>query len=352
MGDISLNLQNLVRRALDDKSTLFISGGNTKGFFGRPVESTCLDMTNHAGVILYEPTELVITARSGTALSEIEAALAEKNQMLAFEPPHFGDRATLGGTVASGLSGPRRPFAGSVRDFVLGCKLLNGKAQILSFGGQVMKNVAGYDVSRLMVGALGTLGVLLEVSLKVLPKPPLDETLALEMGFEQAIQTMNSWSGRPLPLSALTFDGHRLFVRLSESRSAIDPAKKLLGGEIIPQGDEFWKSIRDHSHAFFQSSDDLWRVSLAPNSPNPKFPVDSIIEWGGAQRWFKTTADPGTVFDFADQVGGHATLFRSANSETERFHPLTEKLMRLHKNLKHAFDPAGILNPGRLYKDF
>lgn len=351
MGDISIELQQTVQEFFASRSPLKIVGGNTKGFYGRETEAALLDISGHQGIVNYQPTELVITARAGTALAEIETTLAEKNQMLAFEPPYFGDRPTWGGTVACGLSGPRRPFAGAVRDFVLGCKLLSGKGEILSFGGEVMKNVAGYDVSRLMAGALGTLGVLLEISVKVLPKPPVEKTFAYEMDFDQAIDTMNAWCGQPMTLSALCFDGHRVFARLSGSDKVIASAQKRMGGDPLSEQELFWKSVGEQSHPFFTQISNLWRLSLAPGSPKPDLPGEWFLDWGGAQRWLKTPAESGDVFRIAAEIGGHATLFRSSRSGVDRFQPQSQKLMQLHRNLKQAFDPMGILNPGRMYSD-
>ena len=351
MSDISSDPQDIVRKALETKSPLRIVGGNTKAFYGRKSVGDVLDVSGHRGIVNYEPTELVITARGATPLAEIEAALAENNQMLGFEPPCFGNQSTLGGTMACGFSGPRRPFAGAIRDFVLGSKLLNGKAEILKFGGEVMKNVAGYDISRLMAGALGTLGVLLEISIKILPKPAIELTLAYEMNFEEAVDAMTTWCCQSSPLSALCFDGHRVFARISGSEHMVALAQAKMGGEIVSSNSDFWKSVRDQHHPFFEGTKNLWRFSLAPASPEPDVPGEWFLDWGGAQRWLKTDEEPERVFRIAAKTGGHGILYRSPDPATDRFQPLPDKLMQLHKNLKHAFDPAGILNPGRMYAD-
>ncbi len=352
MSDISLELQELVRKSVETKSPLRIVGGNSKAFYGRYTEGTILNVSRHRGIVNYEPTELVITARGATPLAEIEATLAENNQILGFEPPHFGNQSTLAGTMACGFSGPRRPFAGAVRDFVLGCKLLNGKAEILRFGGEVMKNVAGYDISRLMAGALGTLGILLEVSIRTIPKPPAELTLAFETDFERALVLMTTWCRQPSPISALCFDGNRVFARISGSEHMLASAQKVMGGEVISENSNFWTSVRNQDHSFFESTCNLWRLSLAPASPKSNLPGEWFLDWGGAQRWLKTDAEPKRVFQIAAQTGGHSTLYRSPVHTGDKFQPQPSKLMQLHKNLKQAFDPSGILNPGRMYSDF
>lgn len=351
-SDISRNLQQAVQASLADGTGLKIIGGNSKSFYGREACGRPLEVGKHRGILHYEPSELVITARSGTPLKEIEKVLAEQNQMLAFEPPHFGACATLGGAVACGFSGPRRPFAGALRDFVLGLKLLNGKAEIASFGGQVMKNVAGYDVSRLMAGALGTLGLLLEISLKVLPKPSQEITVRQSMTPARAIEAMNLGLGRPLPLSALCYDGTYLYARLAGSEKAVKAAWQKWGGELCPDGEAFWEDLREQRLPFFQNGVDLWRLSLAPAAPPLALPGQWLLDWAGAQRWLITDVPAERVFQAAAAVGGHATRFRAAERRGDVFQPLPGPLKTLHQNLKRAFDPAGLLNPGRLYKEW
>ena len=346
--DISENLQAAVRAAIAERAPFCIVGGGTKQFYGRPGQGKPLDVSGNCGVVAYEPTELVITARGGTPLVKLETILAEKDQMLPFEPPHFGRQATLGGTIACGFSGPRRPYAGAARDFVLGVKCLTGKGEILTFGGQVMKNVAGYDVSRLMVGALGTLGILLEISIKVLPKPAHDITLALEQNDTGAITTMNAWGSRPLPISAACFDGVRLYARLSGTEQGVMATYQKLGGELVKDGYDFWQSIREHRHPFFNDDTPLWRLSVAPATPKLELPGRWLLDWGGAQRWLKSDAPAAAIRRAVEAVGGHATLFRGGDRR-DVFHPLAAPLMALHRNLKTAFDPHGILNPKRMY---
>ena len=350
--NLSEYLCERVIKALADGSALIIPGGGSKSFYGRQSSGEILDISEQTGILAYEPTELVLTARAGTSLSTIEAALVEKGQMLAFEPPNFGDNATLGGMVACGLSGPRRAFAGSVRDAVLGVKLLNGKAEIVSFGGQVMKNVAGFDLSRLMVGALGTLGVLLEISLKVLPKPEAEASLCFDMTADEALAAMNRWAGQHWPLSAVCYDEKRVIIRLSGSESAIATSQQKLGGESLPDAQAFWASLREQTHPFFQDSQNLWRLSLPPATPHLNLFGPCFMDWGGALHWVKTELPAEAIFAEAQQLGGHASLFRSASIKDQVFQPLPEPLKSLHIRLKHSFDPKGIFNPGRLYQEW
>ncbi|TDY04209.1 glycolate oxidase subunit GlcE [Thiohalophilus thiocyanatoxydans] len=349
MADISEQLQQQVRSAVDSRRPLSIHARKTKSFYGHPVEGTPLDVSGHNGILHYEPTELVITARAGTPLPVIEQTLAEEGQMLAFEPPHFGEAATLGGTIACNLSGPRRAYAGAARDFVLGCKLINGQGEILQFGGEVMKNVAGYDVSRLMAGALGTLGVLLEVSLKVLPRAESEQTVVLETSDAEAIERMNGWARKPLPITATCYDGASLYVRLAGTQSTIRAARKVIGGEEMPPTRTWWNKLKEQQHAFFSSSKPLWRLSLASNTPPIKLDGKWLYEWGGAQRWLVSEEPAERIRRAVEKVDGHATLYRGAGN-IEVFHPLPEAMMKVQRNLKQAFDPERIFNPGRMYK--
>jgi len=273
--------------------------------------------------------------------------------MLAFEPPHFGAAATLGGCVAAGLSGPRRAAAGAVRDFVLGARLMDGGARELAFGGQVMKNVAGYDIPRLLVGSLGILGVILEVSLKVLPRPVAGRTLRLELAEDQALESLNRWAGLPLPISASAWRSGALAVRLSGAPSAVQAAAQRIGGEPLEasQAERFWLGVREHTDAFFAGAAPLWRLSLPSHAPRLELAGEQLIEWGGALRWLRTPADAAAVRAAAVRVGGHATLFRGGDKSQGAFAPLAPALLKLHRGLKAAFDPAGIFNPGRLYPE-
>jgi glycolate oxidase FAD binding subunit len=342
-----------IRCAAAENKPLRLRGGGTKDFYGQSLAGEVLDTREYSGIIAYEPSELVITVRCGTPLAELEAALRAEGQQLAFEPPHFGAAATVGGMVAAGLSGPRRQAAGSVRDFVLGVRMLDGRGDDLSFGGQVMKNVAGYDVSRPMAGSLGTLGLILEVSLKVPPLPFAEATLKLELPEDKAIELLNHWGGKPLPISASAWTSGELYVRLSGAASAVRAASESIGGERMVAGDaqHFWMEMREQTHAFFSGEKPLWRLSVPSVAPPLALPGEQLIEWGGALRWFASNADARTVRDAAAGAGGHATLFRAADKSAGVFTPLAPALLNIHRRLKHSFDPAGVFNPGRMYPD-
>ncbi len=341
--------------ATANKTPLRIRGGGSKDWYGQALQGDILDTREHTGILAYDPTELVITARAGTPLAELEAALAERNQMLAFEPPRFGAASTIGGVVAAGLSGPRRQAVGAARDFVLGAVLMDGHGEVLRFGGQVMKNVAGYDVSRLLAGSLGTLGLILEVSLKVLPRPFYETTLRFEMRKTDAITQLNQWGGQPLPISASAWHGGVLIVRLSGAEAAVKAATQKMGGEQEAQADIFWNELRDHANPYFSATSGptaLWRLSVPPTTLPLALEGEQLMEWGGAQRWLRTELDATTIRSAASQVGGHATLFRGGDKSVGVFHPLTPAIAKIHRNLKNAFGPSGIFNPGRMYTDF
>ena len=330
------------------KAALRIRGGGTKDFHGARLEGETLDVAGYAGIVAYEPRELVLTVKAGTRIADIERALAAEGQMLAFEPPGFGEAATIGGTVACNLSGPRRPFAGAVRDFVLGTRIVNGKGEDLSFGGRVIKNVAGYDVSRLMAGAFGTLGVLTEISFKVLPRPPAEATLAFEMDEAGMIESVNRWSGQPLPLSATSWEAGVLRLRLTGASSAVAAARAKLGGTEIPDGTAYWDGLREQRLAFFAGEGPLWRLSVAQTAAPIALGHPQLIEWGGGLRWVRGAIEAARAREAAEKARGHATLFRGGDRAAGVFHPLAPALAKIHRRLKDAFDPAGILNPGRM----
>ena len=357
MENVLQTFKERIATATANKSPLRIKGNGTKDWYGQSLQGEVLDTTAYSGIIAYDPTELVITARAGTSLREIGKALSEKNQMLAFEPPRFDGLATIGGIVASGLSGPRRQAVGAVRDFVLGAVLMDGKADVLHFGGQVMKNVAGYDVSRLLTGSMGTLGLILEVSIKVLPRPVAQQSLQFAMTQEQALHQLNVWGGQPLPLSASCWHDGLLAIRLSGAQAAVDAAIKKMGGDALPEPEKFWDRLREQEHAFFDGvmqdkEHGLWRLSVPSVAPVLNLQGEQCIEWGGAQRWLKTTASASAVRAAAEQAGGHATLFKGGDKSVGVFHPLQPAVERIHRNLKNAFDPAGIFNPGRMFNNF
>lgn len=359
-NDLTESLHESVAGAVCRRQAIIIAAGHTKSFLphrqSRKEEGALLlDMSGHSGIIHYDPAELVLTARAGTLLRAIEAELVGQGQMLAFEPPHFGEQATLGGTIACGLSGPRRPFAGSVRDSVLGCKIINGKGEVLSFGGRLMKNVAGFDVSRLMAGAMGTLGILLEVSLKVIPRPQAERTLVYAMTLDEALTRMNLWSGQPWPISAVAHDGSWTWLRLSGHDEALTVAQTRLGGDLAADGPLFWRQLREQQSRFFRYpalGQRLWRLSLAPASPIPDLPGNWFHDWAGALRWLRSDAPAEDIFRAAGQAGGHATLFRGECPDGPFSQPLTDPLGAIHRQIKRAFDPHGLLNPGGMNADF
>ena len=362
--DISNEIQQQVMDAFQKQMPLAIKGNETKSFYGNAIEGTLLDVSPHQGIISYEPTELVLTARSGTSLNEIESVLNENNQQLAFEPPHFSNlsnseeatiEATLGGTVACGLSGPARANYGSVRDFVLGCEIVNGKGEQLKFGGQVMKNVAGYDVSRLMCGSLGTLGVILNTSLKVLPKPELETSLSFELTPNQANTTLSQWCAKPYPITASCYHNNILTLRLAGNAQAVKATQLKLGGEQLNNSKKFWQQLKEQQHEFFNTETNLWRISSKPNFehdiPNINTEV-CLTEWHGALHWIKTNQNATVIQQHAARLGGHAILFRQNNindNNIDIFHPLENQIMKIHQNLKNAFDPKHILNRNKMY---
>lgn len=337
-ADRSALLAEQVRTAAESGTRLVIRGSGSKCPESGQSGETVLDVTGHHGIISYEPTELVINARAGTPLEAIETALAGQHQMLAFEPPHFGPGATLGGTIACNLSGPRRPYCGAARDFVLGTTVINGRGEILKFGGQVMKNVAGYDISRLMAGSFGTLGVLLDISLKVLPRPAQEITLRFAMNAADAIQAMNVWAGQPLPLSAAAHSGDTLYVRLSGSQTSVHAARTRLGGEILDKGETFWEELREQRRSFFATDTPLWRLSVPPATGPIDLPGKWLLDWGGAQRWLDTDAADTAIHAAAARHGGYASLARA----TGRPDNLPAALRALHASIRQALDPAGI----------
>lgn len=340
------------------KGRLRIVGGATKDFYGNPPQGEPLDVKPLAGISSYEPSELVVTVRGGTLLQDLEAALAEKGQCLAFEPPRYVARGTVGGMVAAGLAGPSRAAAGAVRDHVLGATLVNGRGELLSFGGQVMKNVAGYDLSRTLAGSMGTLGVICELSLKVLPAAPASATLRFECDQAEALKRLNAWAGEPLPISASAWWSGMLVLRLAGARAAVQSAVAQLGGEPIDaaMATTFWKGLRDHGDEYFataaQAEDQgsaLWRLGLPSTAPPLTLAGEQLVEWGGSQRWLSTKADAAQVRAEAAALGGHATLFRARSKSAGAFHPLPAAQQRIQRALMDAFDPDRVFDRGRLY---
>lgn len=349
-SNLTASIQEQVKDAYYSSDALKIMGNSTKEFLGHRVSGDPLELSGHSGIVNYKPTELVITARCGTTLNQIEQALHENNQMLAFEPPHYGKNATLGGTIACGLSGPGRARFGAVRDFVLGTKIINGQGDLLRFGGEVMKNVAGYDLSRLQAGAMGTLGVLLEASLKVLPKEDYTRTQVLDVSQQAAFEKMCRCAEHHA--SATAYIDNKLYIRLSGSENTTNRISRKVGGELLENDTAFWLTVREHRHPFFKAGDYLWRLSVPPATPPIKLPGQWLIEWNGAQRWLNTDASAQNIRTIIEPLGGHATCYHNASQadkENEIFHPLPEPLIKLHQRLKQAMDPNGIFNPGKMY---
>ena len=349
-------LTERIRAAADRGEQLRIRAGGSKDFYGNTPRGTPLDPRPVHGVVSYEPTELALAVRCGTPLAEVEALLDSRQQMLAFEPPHFGDAATIGGCIASGLAGPRRASAGyaygGVRDFVLGAKLLDGRAQLLSFGGMVMKNVAGYDAARLLAGSLGVLGVIVEVSLKVVPRHATETTLCFELDESAALRQLNAWGGQPLPISASVWRTNSLLLRLSGSAAAVAAASRRLGGMPAAEGaSAFWRALREQTDAFFEGDTPLWRISVPPTAPPAELGAAQLIEWGGALRWLRSHAPAASIRARVQQLGGHATLFRGGDRSGGVFTPLSSGLLAIQRRLRAQFDPAGIFDCGRLYPE-
>jgi glycolate oxidase FAD binding subunit len=351
-----------VRDAAAQGRALRIRGGGTKAFYGEDaapgLDEQPLELAGLRGISAYEPSELVVTVRAGTPLAELEAELARAGQWLPFEPPHFAPGATVGGMVAAGLAGPARASAGSVRDYVLGATLLNGRAELLSFGGQVMKNVAGYDVSRLLAGSLGMLGVVCEVSLKVLPQPVARRTLRFELDEAQALSRLNAWGGQPLPLQASAWWQGTLVLRLAGAQAAVAAAHERMGGEEVEpaRADAFWAGLRDHTDEYFAAAAPalaegarLWRLAVPSTCPPLGLAGSTLVEWGGAQRWLLSDAPAETVRAAARAAGGHATVWRG-DKGCGAFDELAPPLARIHRELKQAFDPEHIFNRGRLVR--
>ena len=335
--------QTQIKAAAAKGEKLTIRGSGSKSFLAPQAQGEVLDTRAHAGIIEYDPKELVIVVRCGTSIAEVEKTMATSNQMLAFEPPHFGDQATIGGMVASSLSGPRRPYAGAVRDFVLGCKVLDGKGDHLSFGGKVMKNVAGFDVSRLMTGSMGTLGVITEASFKCLPLSKAQQTRVFDLDAQSAIVAMNRWYAEANPVTATTWMNGKLYVRLAGAEPAVKSAVAKLGGEALASDVEWWRNWREQTHAFFAGDSPLIRVSCKSTAAWGDLgngDGKQAIDWGGAQRWLRTEPVAlSAVREWASTQGGHASVFRGAASDVERSQMLQPALIDIQAKIKASFDP-------------
>jgi len=378
MDHVIAQLREQVLDAAQRKHTLLIEGGGTKKFYGNLAldsvdkaapdaidkhvppntnAGVALKLSALRGIINYQPTELVVTAWAGTPLQEVIDTLAASKQMLAFDPPAFGAQATLGGCVAAGLAGPGRYAGGPVKDYVLGTQLLTASGNVLKFGGEVMKNVAGYDVSRLLVGSMGMFGALTQVSVKVAPKPQAVCTLEFDLDEPSALALCHSWRAQPLPISATAWQTTQgalgcLKVRLAGAGAALKTAQQKMGGQVVAdeQAAEYWAALREQKLAFF-ATPTLWRLAVAPGTPALNL-GPTLIEWGGGQRWVAAGLEAAAVRRVAEQAGGHATLFRVSSEHTPPeqgvFHPVAAGVLEVVKRLKHEFDPQGLFNPGRL----
>lgn len=349
------DLVEQVREASAQRRPLCIRAGGSKAFLGHAEQGERLDPRGLQGIVDYDPSELVITVRAGTLLSEVEALLAAQGQMLAFEPPHFGAAATVGGCVAAGLAGPRRMAgafpAGAVRDHVLGAQLLDGQGRVLGFGGTVMKNVAGYDVSRLLAGSLGILGVITQLSLKVLPRPACTATLAFVLDESIALQRCQEWAGQPLPVTASSWIDGCLRVRLEGSEPGVADACRRMGGERLPaaEAQAHWQDLREQRLSCFRlRGAALWRMALPPGAPALGLPGLACIEWGGAQRWYHSEQPDAVLRTLAQGHEGHATRWQGGDRRQGVFTPLAPSVRAIHQRLKQEFDPTAIFNPGRL----
>ncbi|MFG6467640.1 glycolate oxidase subunit GlcE [Roseateles sp. BYS87W] len=353
-----MKFDDLQAQLRDARQPLRITGHGSKDFYGERPQGEVLSTLGLTGITAYEPSELYLSALAGTPIADVETVLAAQRQRLAFEPPRFNGRGTVGGMVASGLSGPSRAALGSVRDHVLGAVVINGAGELLSFGGTVMKNVAGFDVSRVLAGSLGQLGLITEVTLKVLPLPAATATLRFDLIQADALKALNTWGGQPLPIEASAWWDGALVLRLAGAQAAVQAAMTRLGGDRIPDdlAASFWTGLRDQSDEFFVGAERavaggarLWRLSLPSTAPELKLHGEQLIEWGGAQRWVVTPMEPAAVREAAASVGGHATLFRALDKSPGAFTPLSAPLAAIHRRLKASFDPHGVFNPGRLY---
>jgi glycolate oxidase FAD binding subunit len=373
VSNITKALIAQVKGAYEDEQPLKIVGGNSKAFIGRQTQGEALNLSGHRGILQYEPVELVLTALAGTPLIEIQQILAEQRQMLAFEPALFAgsaaaiqgsdsgqvsaSRATLGGTLAANLSGPARPWSGSIRDMVLGVKLINGRGELLKFGGQVMKNVAGYDLARTQAGALGSLGVMTEISLKVMPISELTKYLTLDLDQGAAITLMNQLSGTAKPISGACWVQQTLHLRLSGAASSVMQSTAQwvdeFGFSEQLEESQFWEQLAQFSLPMLQSKEPIWRFSINPTAAPLALDKESssgcIIDWAGAQRWVVGEQNSTQMQRLAEQAGGTVSLWRGGDRSSDVNHPLSVPMQQLQQRLKHSFDPKGILNPGRLY---
>ena len=352
--DISKALQQQISDAAKNAQSLQIIGNNSKAFYGCDVSSTDaipLHVADHKGVLDYQPSELTITARAGTPIKDIIDLLAEHGQMLPFEPPCFDNRATLGGCIATALSGPRRPWTGPVRDYVIGTRILTGDGKEIRLGGKVMKNVAGYDLFRPMAGALGTLGLILDITVKLLPLPEHEISFAITSDNNNIQPRLHDWRRCSLPLSAASFYQGQLSIRLSGSASSIDDAMSKLPSARKETSNDYWKILNEQQLSFFDDDSPLYRLVVPTNAAYDTFDGECLTDWGGALRWIKSSLSFEDVQKHAAELGGTALVYRHSKQGEDVFSPIADGLFELHKRIKKVMDPAGILNPGRLYRN-
>ncbi len=344
-----ITIKEQLLSAIETGEPLNIIAGNSKAFLGREVVGTKINMSDYTGIISYEPTELYITVKTGTLLSDVKKVLAEKNQMLAFEPPEVNENTTMGGVVATGLSGPRRPYVGSARDFVLGIRCINGLAKEMAFGGQVMKNVAGYDLSRLLTGSYGTLAVILEVTFKVLPIPEFELTGYKNSSKQQALEIMHKLSCKSVPVSAACYFNELLYVRFSGNEKVVKDSLKKYSFEQQQNSNQLWDELRDYKLPIFNSEKPMWRLSVPSTSTIDLKNDDYVIDWGGAQYWLASERPAAEIFSLAEEQGGSAMLFRGGDRNGYIFQPLPKEIFKIQQNLKQAFDPHRVLNRDKMY---
>lgn len=351
-----------LREASARRQPLELLGHGSKRFYGGVPQGALWPLGQEpelVGVRAFEPSELHVTVGAATPLRDLEHLLAQHGQHLACEPPRFGNEGTVGGLIATGLSGPARPYRGAVRDHLLGLTLIDGQGQVLKFGGTLMKNVAGFDVSRLMVGAMGTLGLIAEATLQVAPLPQARATLHFHAAADDALHAMNRAAAQGFPLSASAWWDGGLLLRLAGNEAAVASARQRLGGELLPAdaADAFWAGLRHQTDEFFAgavraiqagSGVAIWRLSVPPTAPMLKVPGEQLVEWGGALRWLVTPLEGGRIRDLARRAGGQATLYAAMDKAGPVFEPPSAVLSPVLARLKAQFDPAGVLNPGRL----
>lgn len=387
-------VEDAVRWALGNDKALELVGQGTKRALGRPSQTDMtIDLSGLTGITLYEPEELVLSAKAGTPLSEIEALLDQNNQQLDFEPMDYGPllggpagQGTLGGAIATNLSGPRRIKAGAARDHFLGVTAVTGRAETIKSGGRVVKNVTGYDMCKLLAGSWGTLAAMTDITLKVLPKPETQATVIVEgLDDERACAAMAAAMGSSCDVSAAAhlpdhvasyFDGLQrpeaaTALRLEGVAPSVAHRKEALAALMKPFGpvamlDEsnskaLWRSVRQVKPFAGAQERPLWRISTAPGKGHEigaaiTPAAQMFYDWAGGLIWvampFADEPDAGSIRRAIEAIGGHATLVRAPaalRASIDVFEPQSAGLRALSKRVKDGFDPRGVLNPGRMW---